>query len=225
MHTRQEIAVYMQELERYIKQWVDVAIFPQLAHIQTLSWSQWIILWAQNIASEAKWAFTGEVSVDTISDLWVSMAMIGHSERRQYYNETDETVAKKVKLALDKNIRPLVCIWESLEEKQSNQTLEVLERQLQGLRDVCGFDQIDIAYEPVWAIGTGLVASREDIEKIHGRIRNYIGNNTTRILYGGSSNDTNAADLITIPHVNGFLVWWAALDPHKFGKMIEAIKN
>jgi triosephosphate isomerase len=132
--------------------------------------------------------------------------MIGHSERRQYYNETDETVVRKVKLALEKGIRPLVCIGESLEEKQHNLTLEVLERQLQGLRDVCRFDQLDIAYEPVRAIGTGLVASRDDIETIHRRIRTYIGNDVTRILYGGSSNDTNAADLITIPHVNGFLV-------------------
>jgi triosephosphate isomerase len=225
MHTKEEIQNYMQVLNQYLKEEVDVAVFPQLAHIQTLWWSEWVLLWAQNVASEFKWAFTGEVSIETLLDLWVNMVMIGHSERRQYYNETDETVAKKVKLSLERGIRPLVCIWESLEQKQHNQTLEVLERQLHWLKEICDFDKIDIAYEPVWAIGTGLVASRDDIETIHGRIRAYVGNNVTRILYGGSSNDTNAADLIAIPHVNGFLVWWAALDPHKFGKMIGSIKN
>lgn len=221
MHTKEEISAYMWALQDYLKQWVDVAIFPQLAHIQTLRWSKWVLVWAQNVASESKWAFTGEVSIETLLDLWVNMVMIGHSERRQYYNETDETVIKKVKLSLERGIRPLVCIGETLEEKQHNQTLEVLEKQLQWLKEVCGLDQIDIAYEPIRAIGTGLVANREDIEIIHGRIRAYVGNSVTRILYGGSSNDTNAADLISIPHVNGFLVWWAALDPHKFGKMIN----
>lgn len=223
MHTKQEIYDYMSQLKQYLKGWVDVAIFPQLAHIQTIVDQEWILLWAQNVASETKWAFTGEVSIDALVDLWVDMVMIGHSERRQYYNETDETVVRKVKLALERGIRPLVCIGETLEQKQNNQTLMILEQQLQGLMEVCSFDQIDIAYEPVRAIGTGLVASKEDIAEIHTWIRDYVGNNITRILYGWSSNDANAADLITIPHVNGFLVGGAALDPHKFGKMISVM--
>lgn len=159
---------------------------------------------AQNMHWEEAGAFTGEVSASMLTDLGCSYVLIGHSERRQYFNETNETVSKKVTAALHHGLTPIVCV----------RTLEEVTADLVG-------QAVVIAYEPVWAIGTGQAATPEHAQEIHGQIRAKVGDNI-RIIYGGSVTPDNAASLLAQPDVNGLLVGGASLAVDSFLKIIQA---
>ena len=163
-------------------------------------------------------AFTGEVSAKQISSLGVNYAIIGHSERRMYFNETNDILNKKILSCESNGLKVIYCIGETKEERESNKTKEVLLKQLdEGLK---GASEVIIAYEPRWAIGTNVTPTNEEIEDIISFIKskyNY------KVLYGGSTNDKNIASLNTISNVDGFLVGGASLDYDKFKKMIEIV--
>jgi triosephosphate isomerase len=188
---------------------------------------------AQNMSHEASGAFTGEVAGAMLRDAGVTWVLVGHSERRQLYGETDEVVAKKTRAAMTTGPRPIVCVGETLAEREAGETLQVVGRQvraaLESLGKQPGFGAI--AYEPVWAIGTGKVAKPEDAQTVHAHIRAVLAEASaalaaaTRILYGGSVKADNAATLLGQPDVDGALVGGASLDAAGFGKIIEAAQK
>jgi triosephosphate isomerase len=186
---------------------------------------------AQDLHYEEKGAFTGEVSAPMLVEAGCRWAIIGHSERRQYFGETDDLVAKKVKAALDHKIHPIVCIGESLEERTSGKTLDVVLRQLRAVMAllVAARGGAVIAYEPVWAIGTGKVATPKDAQDVHAAIRAELRKdggeaiaNASRILYGGSVKAENARDLLAQADIDGALVGGASLDVAQFGGILRA---
>jgi triosephosphate isomerase len=190
-------------------------------------------LGAQNCAAEVSGAFTGEVSAQMVASTGAGYVIIGHSERRSYYHENDQTVNKKVKLALSNNLIPIFCIGELLSERESNKHFDVVKNQLvNGIFDLSetDFSKLVIAYEPVWAIGTGKTATSAQAQEMHKFIRDTIAakycstvaDNTT-LLYGGSCNDKNAAELFANPDVDGGLIGGASLKPESFLGIIKAI--
>jgi triosephosphate isomerase len=188
-----------------------------------------IKLGAQNVYYEPKGAFTGEISVDMLKDLGVSYVIIGHSERRWIFGENDEMINKKLLACLDGGIRPILCVGERWEEREAGLTFKVVETQirlaLSSLEDYT--DMIDIAYEPVWAIGSGNPATPKDAQTVHKFIKdilrsinkNYQGK--TRVLYGGSVNLNNAREFINTQDVDGLLVGGASLDPESFAQIVN----
>jgi triosephosphate isomerase len=187
---------------------------------------------AQDCAPEPKdSANTGEVSAVMIKDVGCSHVIIGHSERRQFYNETDESVNKKAKSALASGLTAIVCVGETLEERENQKLFEVIERQLrEGLDGLTSSDmeRIIIAYEPVWAIGTGKTATPEQAQEMHGFIRSRIAEShgeeiakTIRILYGGSVKPENIADLMEREDIDGALVGGASLEAESFAKIVN----
>jgi triosephosphate isomerase len=182
---------------------------------------------AQNMESRDNGAYTGEISPLMLKDLRVGWVLIGHSERRQYYNETDETVNAKTRAALAHDLSPVVCVGESLDEREAGQTDTVIERQvtraLSGLNDT-EIQRLVFAYEPVWAIGTGKTCDAAEANRVCGRIRSLLGANgaTVRVLYGGSVKPENTAELMSQSDINGALVGGASLEPDSFFRIIEA---
>jgi triosephosphate isomerase len=185
---------------------------------------------AQNMHEESAGAFTGEVSAPMLVELDVEAVVLGHSERRQYFGETDEALARKVVAALAADLEPILCVGESEAARDGGETEEVLERQLQtDLGGVEGADlsRVVIAYEPVWAIGTGRTATAEQAQETCAFIRDVVrmrggAADDLRILYGGSVKPANAAELLSQPDVDGALVGGAALDPEDFAGIVEA---
>ncbi len=191
-----------------------------------------ISLGAQNLHSESGGAFTGEISADMLVDLGVTHSIIGHSERRNKLNETNEIVARKVKISLEKKLQTIICIGETELQRTENRTLEILEQQLlDSLTRNANFEKLIIAYEPIWAIGTGLIPKASEISKIHNFIRvrlvELYGANASNIpiLYGGSVNGSNAPEIFRVTNVNGALVGGASLSFEKFAPIIRAIEN
>ncbi len=190
-----------------------------------------IILSSQNVCWEEKGAFTGEISPTMVKAAGGSAAIIGHSERRQIFGETDELINKRIKGALSFGLTVVLCVGETLEERESGKTFPVLEEQVRkGLADVeTGItDKVVIAYEPVWAIGTGKTASKEQAQEAHAFIRGLIVTmyeknvaDQMRILYGGSVKSTNVDELMAQPDIDGALVGGAALDAESFGRIIN----
>jgi len=176
---------------------------------------------AQNVFNKGQGAFTGEVAADQVKDAGADWVILGHSERRTILKESDEFVASKTKAALDGGLSVILCIGESLEEREKGITVEVVTRQLAAVAEVVkDWSKIVVAYEPIWAIGTGKVASTQQAQDAHDAIRKWIaeklGKETaekTRILYGGSVTDKNSKELATQPDVDGFLVGGASLKP------------
>jgi triosephosphate isomerase len=185
---------------------------------------------AQNMHEEASGAFTGEVSAPMLVELDVEAVILGHSERRQYFGETDEALARKVPTALAADLEPILCIGESEAARDAGETEEVLERQLQAdLANVGSLDlaRVVVAYEPIWAIGTGRTATPEQAQEACAFIRDVLRMrgaraDEVRILYGGSMKPDNAAELLAKPDVDGGLVGGAALDPADFAAIVEA---
>jgi triosephosphate isomerase len=185
---------------------------------------------AQNMHFDESGAFTGEVSAPMLIELDVEAVVLGHSERRQFFGETDEALAKKVPAALAAELEPILCVGESDEAREGGQTEEVLERQLQAdLAEVSDEDiaKVVIAYEPIWAIGTGKVATAEQAQEACAFIRDVLrargaAADDVRILYGGSVKPGNAAELLALPDVDGALVGGAALDAEDFAAIVEA---
>lgn len=203
---------------------VEVVIAPPAAyldHAVSLNKKAQVSVAAQNAYLKASGAFTGENSVEQIKDVGAEWVILGHSERRTYFHETDEFIADKTKFALDSGVKVILCIGETLEEKQKGITLEVVQRQLQAVLDkVQDWTNVVIAYEPVWAIGTGLAATSDDAQDIHHSIREFLAKKLSkdtaekiRILYGGSANGKNAVTFKDKADVDGFLVGGASLKP------------
>ena len=191
-----------------------------------------IAIGAENMHFEKSGAFTGEISADMLKELGVKYVIIGHSERRQYFAETDETCNKKVKVAIENGLRPILCVGESLAEREQDVTMEVIRKQvkiaLQGVA-VEDIKKVVIAYEPIWAIGTGKTATAEQAgavcSHIRGVIRKLYGARVARavtIQYGGSMNAKNAAELLAQPDIDGGLIGGAALKPDDFMAIINA---
>ena len=184
---------------------------------------------SQNVHHNENGAFTGEVSASMLSILDLDYVIIGHSERRQYFNESDNQVNQKIKRALDVNIKPVVCIGETIDERKSGKTTEVLNRQLNKAFeeiDVLSANKIIVAYEPVWAIGTGVSADENQVLEAHALIKQTlvsIFSENIPILYGGSVNASNAFELINLNNVDGFLIGGASLKSESFCQIIENV--
>ena len=186
---------------------------------------------AQNMHFEESGAYTGEVSAKMLKSIGVEYVIIGHSERRQYFNETDETVNKKIKAAFANELKPIVCVGETLEERESGKTVDIITNQtklaLEGLTDEQVKNTI-IAYEPIWAIGTGKTATSEDannsIKEIRKKIEEIYGKDVAEcviIQYGGSVKSVNAKELFTTSDIDGGLVGGASLKPEEFAKIVN----
>ena len=205
--------------------------FPYLSQVELLIEGSNLKLGAQNININPSGAFTGEISADMIKDFGAKHVIVGHSERRSLYGETSSVVAKKTKAALDAGMTPLLCVGETLEHRQSGKTEAVVEEQINAVIELLGIDSfhnIIVAYEPVWAIGTGMTATPEQAQAVHLFIRNLLGESSeniaqkTPILYGGSMNAGNAVELISCPDIDGGLIGGAALKAEDFLQICKA---
>lgn len=186
---------------------------------------------AQNMHYEEKGAYTGEISADMLKCIGVEYVIIGHSERRQYFNETDETVNKKIKSAFENDLKPIVCVGETLEQREQGMTETVITTQTKLALEGLTKEQVKntiIAYEPIWAIGTGKTATSEDannsIKSIRAEIANIYGNEIAEeviIQYGGSVKSSNAKELFTTTDIDGGLVGGASLKPEEFSKIVN----
>lgn len=188
-----------------------------------------IRLGAQNVHFADHGAFTGEISADMLLEAGVEYVIIGHSERRQYFGETDETVNKRTLTALAKGLKPIVCVGESLEERETGKTEAVLKAQIvNGLKDVEDITKVVVAYEPIWAIGTGKTATAEQANETIAFIRKTIAENfcpkcaeKVRIQYGGSMNAKNAHELMSMPEIDGGLIGGASLKAADFSIVVK----
>jgi triosephosphate isomerase len=187
---------------------------------------------AQNVFYEDKGAYTGEVSAPMLKSINTEYVIIGHSERRKYFNETDEIVNKKVKKALEHDLKPIVCVGETLEEKEAGKTIDIItsqvEKALAGLT-TADLNNIIVAYEPIWAIGTGKTATKEDAENsikaIREKINSIFGTYDVTILYGGSVKPENAKDLFSMPDIDGALVGGASLKADSFAGIVDGFQK
>ncbi|KAG8530374.1 triosephosphate isomerase [Bacidia gigantensis] len=176
---------------------------------------------SQNVFDKPNGAFTGEISAEQLTDSGIKWTLIGHSERRVVMGETDEFIASKTKAALDGSLSVILCIGETLEQRDSGRTIDVVTRQLNAVKAKIGdWSKIVVAYEPVWAIGTGKVATTEQAQEVHKAIREWLGKEVgkeaaekTRVIYGGSVNEKNCGELARQDDVDGFLVGGASLKP------------
>ncbi|HZK38455.1 MAG TPA: triose-phosphate isomerase [Clostridia bacterium] len=188
-------------------------------------------LGAQNMHWEEEGAFTGEISANMLKDLGVDYVIIGHSERRQYFNETDEIVNKKVVKAIEKGLKPIICVGETLNEREKNRTFDVVKRQTLAALESVGKDEMNdvvIAYEPVWAIGTGKTASSQDANEVIAYIRSLLQNKygieiseEVRIQYGGSVKPSNATEIMNEIDIDGALVGGASLKAEEFLEIVN----
>jgi len=211
---------------------VDIIIAPPFTSLSAASGlltGTGVKLAAQNVFYEEKGAFTGEISPAMLLASGCSCVIIGHSERRQYFHETDEVVNKKIGTARKNGLEVILCIGESLKEREENRTFGVLDGQLSGSLKDLTLDGITIAYEPIWAIGTGRTATKEQANEAHSFIRGWLRKNkesadSIRILYGGSVTPENVASLMSEPDVDGGLVGGASLKPDSFAKIVTGAR-
>lgn len=195
--------------------------FPYLAQAAQLMRGSVVELGAQDVSVAEIGAYTGEVSASMLQDFSCKWVIVGHSERRAYHGETSEIVASKAKVAIAHRLTPVICVGESLVEREAGRTLAVIEEQLKPVLtlDHQALAQLVIAYEPVWAIGTGLTATPEQAQEVHAFIRAQlaaVGADQVQILYGGSVKANNAASLFAMPDIDGALVGGAALNAEEF---------
>ena len=194
-----------------------------------------ISIGAQTMHEEKEGAFTGEVSGHQLQDLGVKYVVIGHSERRQYFNETDQSVNKKVKAAFENNLTPIICVGETLEQREQNETESIVSAQVMAALEGLSEEQVKnsiVAYEPIWAIGTGKTATADDANDVCQAIRETILDgfgeevaSTVRIQYGGSVKPENIVELLSKEHIDGALVGGASLQVDSFVKLLEAGEN
>ncbi|MEZ6137508.1 MAG: triose-phosphate isomerase [Pirellulaceae bacterium] len=217
---------------------VDVAVCPPAVYLHDVGAAlrgSHIALGAQNMYHEPAGAFTGEVSADMLEDLGCRYVILGHSERRQFFGDTDATVNQKTLAALGNNLTPIVCVGETLEQRENGTTNSVIDEQVRGSLAGLTAEQggrLVIAYEPVWAIGTGKTASPAQAEEVHAHIRSLLTElfgktvaDTIRIQYGGSVKPDNAAELMSQPNIDGALVGGAALKADSFAAIVTAAMN
>jgi len=213
---------------------VDVMIAPPftaLSHVYEAIKESSVMLGAQNLFWEKEGAYTGEISPGMIVSSGCRYVIIGHSERRQYFGETDQTVNKKIRSALNNGLIPVICIGETENERDAADTFNILDKQIKmGLEGFSPYDleQMILAYEPVWAIGTGKTATSDQAQEVHRFLRNLIETllgkkiaGSTRILYGGSVKPENIGELMSMPDIDGALVGGASLDAEKFASIIN----
>ncbi|MEM8866824.1 MAG: triose-phosphate isomerase [Verrucomicrobiota bacterium] len=214
---------------------VSVCVCPTFTTLESVSKvvnDSNISLGAQNMHFEASGAYTGEISAEMLRHLFCNFVILGHSERREYFGETDAIVNKKTLAALAANLKPIVCIGETLEEREAGRLEEVIKTQLEGSLMGVTADSADalvVAYEPVWAIGTGKTATPEMAEAVHAQIRCLLAElfgteaaEKVRILYGGSMKPGNAPELLEQPNIDGGLIGGAALKANDFAGIVEA---
>ena len=212
---------------------VDIIFCPPFTGLYNLDISPPFYLGAQNCYFRESGAYTGEISLDMLLECNVEYVIIGHSERRQIFNEENDSINNKVLKVIESGIKPILCIGETIDEMKAGEAYDIIKEQLiSGLNCVQSLSNIIIAYEPVWAIGTGLTASSEQINEVHIFIRKLLSqlfddkeSKNTPILYGGSVNSANANELISIDGVNGFLIGGASLDVVKFSDIIKIVNS
>lgn len=218
---------------------VGIVVCPPFTSLESaarlLSNVSHIQLGAQNMSEHAEGAYTGEVSAAMLRHLFVSYVILGHSERREYFQESDALINRKIHAALDNRLKPILCVGETLEQREAGKTIEVVAGQVKnGLAGVAAdqAEQVTIAYEPVWAIGTGKTATPEMAQEVHAKIRSLLAEQLDaavaakmRILYGGSMKPANAEELLAQPDIDGGLIGGASLDAKSFAKLVEAAKQ
>jgi triosephosphate isomerase len=205
--------------------------FPALYLVQQALAGSCVQMGAQNMYWESEGAFTGEVSPDMLLSAGCSHVIIGHSERRQFFGDTDHAINKKISAALKNNLTPVFCVGETETERESNHTFSVLDKQME--MGLIGFsaealDPLVLAYEPVWAIGTGKTATSDQAQEVHAYLRQWVekkfGNplaKSIRILYGGSVKPENIGGLMAMPDIDGGLVGGASLNPDSFSRIVR----
>ena len=207
--------------------------FPLIDAVSTVLKATSISVGAQTLHHAVSGAFTGEVSADMIQSVGADSVILGHSERRELFGETDALVNDKLRVALEKGLRVIVCVGESHEQRQNNEVEAVIQRQLQeSLKDVSSFENLMIAYEPIWAIGTGNVATPEQAQSVHQMIRRFMSDvfstdvaESISILYGGSVKPENTESLIQQEDIDGFLVGGASLASDSFLSIIDTVSS
>jgi triosephosphate isomerase len=213
----------------------DIAVcvpYVHLPKVSELAGNTALAVGAQNVADKSSGAFTGEISAAMLTEFNCKYALVGHSERRSYYGDTDESVAARFCQAQEQNITPILCVGETLEQREQDQTFAVIDTQLDAVINLAGiaaFATAVIAYEPVWAIGTGKTATDEQAQEVHQYIRKYIAAKDQaiaekiQILYGGSAKPDNAKGLFAMPDIDGGLIGGASLDAESFLKIYHSI--
>jgi len=182
---------------------------------------------AQDISNHENGAYTGDISAKMVADTGAKYVIVGHSERRLYHNETNEIVHEKAEIAIKHNLIPIICVGETMNEKESGKTADVIKNMLEQSLPQSESGEFMVAYEPRWAIGTGKTPTMDEIESVHKMIFEYLEKNNrekTPILYGGSVNSTNASDIAKIPHVDGLLIGGASLETETFLPIIKSVK-
>lgn len=213
---------------------VEVVVAPPftaLHHVGYLLADSQIKLCGQDVFWEKSGAYTGEISPEMLKDVGCQYAIIGHSERRQYFHETDETVNKKILACLKEGLKPILCVGETLEQRENGKTMEIIKKQaLEGLKNIGNIQMKDvtIAYEPVWAIGTGKTATPEQAEDVHYAIRELLREifdieaiKDTRIIYGGSVKPNNIDNIMAEPNIDGTLVGGASISAEDFSRIVK----
>ncbi len=229
-----ELVAALERLDAVSDDHVDVVICPPFTALSSLTdrGFQGIRLGAQNCHVSQKGAFTGEVSAEMLLDVGCTYVILGHSERRRDHHETDAEVGRKAHHAVHVGLRPIICVGEQFEERQSGQTQEVIDRQIDGIVETAGaavVSQAVIAYEPVWAIGTGLAATAEQAQQVHASIRARLEQHAVfgdvPLLYGGSVTATNAAGLFSCEDIDGALVGGASLKAQEFAQIVHEARQ
>ncbi|WP_432352703.1 triose-phosphate isomerase [Sporosarcina sp. A2] len=238
--TMDEAISFMDALTGKLKEsdQADTVICPPAPYLATLvekAKGSTVRIGAQTMHEEVEGAFTGEISPTMLKSIGVEFVVLGHSERRQYYNETDESVNLKVKSAFEHKLTPIVCVGETLEQREGNETSAVVSDQVK--KAFAGVNETDasssiVAYEPVWAIGTGRTATAEDANEVCAQIRTVLTDlysetvaQAIRIQYGGSVKPGNIEELLSMSDIDGALVGGASLDPESFAALVEAGSN
>ncbi len=213
---------------------VDIMIAPTftaLAQVAAAIKSSPIALGAQNMHWESEGAYTGEIAPNMLLSVGCSHVIIGHSERRQYFGETDQHINRKIKAAIQSDLIPVFCIGETEAQRDAGETFSVLDKQVQNGLETLVSDELQalvVAYEPVWAIGTGKTATSEQAQEVHLHVRQWLAQNYStelaqglRILYGGSVKPSNVKELMAMPDIDGALVGGASLDPESFSQLVH----
>ncbi|HEX2788218.1 MAG TPA: triose-phosphate isomerase [Ignavibacteria bacterium] len=231
--SRELAKTILEKTDKKYFEYTDVLLCPtfvSLNAVEDVIKDSQILLGAQNLSYENNGAYTGEISASMLKVIGCEYAIIGHSERRKYFGENDEIVNKKIIKALEFDLKPILCVGETLEERNSGKQNEVVENQLiKGLKDISDLNNVVIAYEPVWAIGTGQNATPQQANEMHKHIRSVIAklynqNNADniKILYGGSLNDKNCKELLSESDIDGGLIGGASLKADSFIEIIKA---
>ncbi|MCL7945843.1 triose-phosphate isomerase [Marinobacter sp. ATCH36] len=237
LHANQALLVRMLAKLRPFRKTIDMVIcppFPYLFQVRDLLGYTGLSLGSQNASSAVSGAHTGEVSATMLQEMGCRYVLVGHSERRSLYQESNANVAARHKQVLATDMTPVLCVGETLEEREQGQTMTVIERQLQAVIDASGLEGLSssiIAYEPVWAIGTGKTATPEQVYEIHRAIREFLDTRqagtgqSVSVVYGGSVKSGNAAELFQSPEVDGGLIGGASLQADEFALITAALAD